>query len=119
MRGSRSVDLREQALAAFSGGMKRSQVCEVFGMHRTTLRRWHKRAEVDQLENRPRCGGPRQIKPEAEASLVRQLEATPDATLDEHVASWQQQTGQRVSRDTMRRAILRAGEGGWTRKKRA
>ena len=62
MKGSRSIDLREQAPAAFARGMKRSQVCDVFGMHRTTLRRWEKRVDMGQLENRPRCGGRRQIK---------------------------------------------------------
>ncbi len=41
----RSLDLREQALIALAGGMKRSQVCQVFGIHRTTLRRWQVRQE--------------------------------------------------------------------------
>jgi outer membrane protein assembly factor BamE (lipoprotein component of BamABCDE complex) len=31
----RFLDLREQALAALASGMKRSQVSQVFGIHRT------------------------------------------------------------------------------------
>jgi len=39
----RSLDLREQALRAFGQGLSRTQVCQVFGIHRTTLRRWQVR----------------------------------------------------------------------------
>ena len=119
MSKRRSVDLRQQAVAALKSGMKRSEVCRVFGIHRTTLYEWHKRAQQGSLEDRPVSGRPRQIQAQDEAALVQQLQATPDATLEEHVARWKEERGQRVSRATMARAILRLGPRGWTRKKRA
>ena len=97
--------------------MKRSELCRVFDIHRTTLSEWHQRAQQGSLENRPVSGSPRKIKAEAEAVLVQQLQATPDATLEEHVARWKEEQGQSVSRATMARAILRLGPRGWTRKK--
>ena len=118
MKKRRSVDMRQQALGALAEGLSRSEVCRAFGIHRSTLGRWGQRAAAGQLENRPACGGPRKIKSEQEAALVRQLEVTPDATLDEHVACWKEATGQMVSRDTMRRALLRLEPRGWTRKKK-
>lgn len=99
--------------------MSRSEVCRVFGIHRNTLRRWQQRAVPGvpgSLENRYGGGNPRKIGPAQEAALVRQLQAAPDATVDEHVAHWQEESGQQVSRSAMGRAVLRLG---WTRKKRA
>lgn len=102
-----------------AGGMSQGEASRVFGIHRTTLGRWHKRAAVGHLENRPSCGGPRRIKPEDEAALLLLLETAADATLEEHVQRWQEETGQHVSSSTMRRAILRLEPRPWTRKKRA
>lgn len=96
--------------------MSQNEASQLFGVHRTTLGRWRKRAAAGQLENRVACGGPRKIQAEAEAALLLFLQAAPDATLDEHAARWHQERGQRVSPSTMRRAILRLN---WTRKKRA
>lgn len=95
--------------------MSQAQASRVFGVHRTTLRRWSQRAATGTLENRAACGGPRKIQAEDGAALLVLLQATPDATLEEHVARWHQEQGQRVSASTMRRAILRLH---WTRKKR-
>ena len=119
MKKRRSVDLRIQALDAMAGGMSQSEASRVFGIHRTTLGRWHKRAAVGQLEDRPSCGGPRRIKLEDEAALLLLVQASSDATLEEHVRRWQEESGQRVSSSTMRRAILRLEARGWTRKKSA
>ena len=116
MKRWRSVDLREQALRAAEAGVGQQEVSRLFGIHRTTLGRWRKRAEQGRLENQALCGRSRLISGEPEAALLRQLEATPDATLEEHVARWQQEQGQIVSVSTMRRSILRLG---WTHKKRA
>jgi len=99
--------------------MSQGEASRVFGIHRTTLGRWHKRAAAGELENRPSCGGPRRIKPADEVALLLLLQVTPDATLEEHVRRWQEERGQRVSSSTMRRAILRLERRGWTRKKRA
>jgi len=47
--------------------------------------------------------------------LQPQLEAHPDATLEEHCRLWEAETGVKVSISTMSRAILRLR---WTRKKK-
>lgn len=112
----RSLDLRERALLALEGGMKRSQVCLVFGIHRNTLGRWHKRAQSGTLGNKPLLGAKRLLGLEEESLLLAQLQEHPDVTVDEHLRLWQQAGHKRVSRATLGRAILRAG---WTRKKRA
>ena len=99
--------------------MSQSEVCRVFGIHRNTLRLWRQRAEQEgthRLENRHGGGNPRKITLEQEAALARQLQGHPDATVDEHVVLWQEETGQRVSRSVMGREVLRLN---WTRKKRA
>lgn len=113
----RSQDLREQAIAARQKGMSRAQVCEVFGIHRTTLRRWEVLlAQAGALAPRPRRGRAPKLAPEHNTALLAQLRAHPDATLEEHARRWHQQTGQSLSRSTMARSILRLGH---TRKKRA
>jgi|SRR4051812_24073217 transposase len=114
-RSRRSVDLREQALAALATGMTQAQVCQVFGIHRSSLHRWIVRQHEGSLEDKVACGGPRKITVEQASLLVAQLQAHPDATLDEHKQFWHQQQGLVVSRATMARAIERVG---WTRKKR-
>jgi transposase len=88
----------------------------VFGIHRSTLGRWQKRVAQGSLENRYHGGNPRKIKPEQEAALLLQLQAAPDATLEEHAARWQEEQGQCISRSSMDRALARLN---WTRKKRA
>lgn len=112
----RSLDLRERALAALAGGMKRSQVCEVFGIHRTTLGRWQKRQKAGRLDDLARLGPKFVIEAGDEKHLVAQLQEHLDATIDEHLRLWQQAGHKSVSRATLGRAILRAR---WTRKKRA
>lgn len=116
MKKRRSVDLRQQALSSLGSGMSRSQVCLVLGIHRTTLREWQLRQEQGSLEDRRSPGRPRKIKREHEAALLVQLQATPDATLEEHASGWAKAGEQHLSRATMARAITRVG---WTRKKRA
>jgi len=110
------VDLRERAIAALEGGMKRSQVCQVFGIHRNTLRRWRKLAQNGTLENKPLPGLKRKLGPEDDVLLLTQLEEHADATIDEHLRLWQEGEHPPVSRATLGRAILRVQ---WTRKKRA
>ena len=62
----------------------------------------------------PRPGRSRRIGREAEAALVAQVRAAPDATLAEHCATWAASTGVGVSPATMSRALGRAG---WPLKK--
>ena len=94
--------------------MRRSQVCLVFGMHRTTLRRWQKRQEVGALAPLPPPGPAFVLGAQDEEHLAAQLQEHPDATVDEHLRLWQEAGHKRVSRATLGRAILRVK---WTRKK--
>jgi transposase len=96
--------------------MSRKQVCQVFGIHRTTLRRWQLRQAADTLAARPSPGAKRKLSPQDEERLVSQLETYPDDTVDQHLRRWQQEQEVLVSRATLGRAILRLN---WTRKKRA
>jgi transposase len=114
-KSRRSIDLRQQALSALDSGMTQSQVCQVFGIHRSSLHRWNKRRHEGSLENKVACGGPRKISGEQEPKLVAQLTAYPDATLEQHQQRWHTEQGQRVSSTTIARAIERMG---WPRKKR-
>ena len=94
-------------------------MCQLFGIHRNTLWSWQQRADQGSLENRYHGGNPRKIQPEQEAALLRQLQAAPEATLEEHAARWQEEQGQRISRSSMDRAIQRLKPLPWTHKKRA
>lgn len=102
-------------MAARAQGVSRSQVCLVFGIHRTTLRRWEVRHEqTGSVASSPRRGRVRLVGAAQEAALLTQLQGHPDATLEEHVRLWEQEQEQHLSRATMARALLRVK---WTRKK--
>jgi transposase len=111
-----STDLREKVVAAVARGMPRPSVSETFGVSSATIKRWVRLHRTGSVAPRPIPGRPPRLGAALDAGLRAQLQATPDATLAEHCATWEQATGQRVSLNTMHRAILRAG---WTRKKRA
>ncbi len=80
-----SEDLRIRVLAALDGEMSVAQVARTFQI----------------------SGRPRRIGPSAETRLRAQLNASPDATLPEHVSSWTHEQGASLSRWTMSRAIAR------------
>lgn len=110
----RSVDLRQQAVSAFEQGMAVTQVLTVFGVSRSSLYRWKERQRQDTLTDIPSQGGPRKITSEDEGKLLAQLQAFPDATIEQHRLRWQQEQHQTLSHPTMRRAIKRVN---WTYKK--
>jgi transposase len=92
-------------------------VCQIFGVHRTTLHRWEVRQQQEgHLKDKPCCGGPRKITGEQEPLFLAQLQAHPDATLQDHQVLWHQEQGHLVSSTTIARAMERLH---WTRKKRA
>ena len=111
-----SEDLRLRVLAAVDGGMPRGEVVRVFGVSLATIDRYLRlRRETGAIAPRPRRGPP-PIKTAALAgALPPRLEASPDATLEEHCAWYERASGVRVSTATMSRVIARAF--GWTRKK--
>ncbi len=113
-----SQDLRERLLAAVDRGMPRKEAVSAFGVSPATLKRWLRRrrqtgsvAPMRRPGMRPRIGASAGER----RALWRQLEARPEATLEEHRRLWERERGVRVSVATMSRAIRRLG---WTYKQR-
>jgi transposase len=111
-----SKDLRVRVLDAVDRGVPRRAVAARFQVSLRTIKRWlSRRRALGHLAVSPRPGAlPRKMGP-LRAGLLPQLEAQPDATLEEHCARWEQASGVRVSTATMSRVIT--GHFGWTRKK--
>jgi transposase len=103
-----SEDLRERVLAALDGGMSRAQAASTFQVSLSSIKRWRsQQAALGHLQPKRPPGRPRAIGPQAEDQLRAQLTATPDATLPEHVATWQRDQAVSLSRWTLSRAIAR------------
>jgi transposase len=110
-----SLDLRERIVAAVQSGQPQTVTARTYAVSLATVQRYVRLSRHDQLAPRPIPGRPRRIGPEHEDALRVQLEATPDATLAEHVDQWAANHGLRMDPTTMADAIARLG---WTRKKR-
>jgi len=111
-----SKDLRIRVLDALDRGTPRAAVVRLFGVSSPTITRWRRRRrETGSLAPSPRPGPPAVKMGPLRAGLGRQLEARPDATLEEHCREWERTNGTRVSTATMSRVIT--GHFGWTRKK--
>lgn len=112
-----SQDLRERVIRAVDQGASQKEAARIFGVSEPTIKRYLKRrSETGSLAPKTIPGRPkRKIGPLLEG-LRPQLEAHPDATLQEHCRLWEAGTGARVSSSTMGRAIQRLQ---WTRKKKS
>jgi len=111
-----SKDLRIRVLDALDRGTPRAEVVRLFGVSVATITRWRRRRrETGNLAPSPRLGPPAVKMGALRAGLLPQLEAQPDATLEEHCRAWERTRRVRVSTATMSRVI--AGHFGWTRKK--
>jgi transposase len=111
-----SEDLRARVLAAVDRGIPRAEVARVFQVSLPTIKRWlRRRRETGSLAPSPRPGAPAVKMAALRAGLLPQLQAAPDATLEEHCRRWEQAHRMRVSTATMSRVITR--HFGWTRKK--
>ena len=108
-------DLRERILYAVDQGKSRAEVIRVFGVSRASIKRYLKqRRETGSLLPKPIPGRPPKKLGLLRAKLQTQLEAYPDATLEEHCQRWEAQEGIKVSTATMSRAIQHLG---WARNK--
>ena len=112
-----SKDLRLKALAAIDRGVPRKEVQDLFGLSRSTIKRWLKRRRltgdvaIHEIPGRP------SVKGEALGEwLPEQLKRNPDLTLKEHCEAFEDETGVDVSEATMSRNIARL-PGGWPLKK--
>ena len=113
-----SKDLRVRVLDAVDRGVPRLEAAEQFQVSPRSIKRWlRRRRELGHLAVSPRPGAPARKMGPLRAGLRAQLEAHPDATLEEHCARWAEAHGTRVSTATMSRVIAR--DLGRTRKKRA
>lgn len=105
-----SADLRERLLGAIDAGIRQAEAARVFGVGESSIKRWRRRRQVTgSLVASPRPGRRRRIGQEAEAALLAQVQAAPDATLLEHCATWAATTGVSLSEATMSRALRRIG----------
>src|SRR5215467_1655691 len=111
-----SQDLRERVVKAVDKGLSRSEIVKLFGVSEATIKQYLRlRSETGNLAPKRIPGYPPRKLGELQKGLRPQLEAHPDATLEEHCRLWEAQTGVKVSTSTMRRAILRLR---WTWKKK-
>lgn len=111
-----SADLRQRVLRAVDQGQTQAEIAKTFAVSTATIKRYLKqRRETGHMLAKAIPGRPAKKGAALEAGLLTQLEAHPDATLEEHARLWQAEYGLLVSRDSIRRALARLG---WTRKKR-
>jgi transposase len=112
-----SKDLRLKALAAIDRGVPRREVQEIFGISRSTIKRWlNRRQKTGHVETMKIPGRP-SVKGEALREwLPEHLKGNPDLTLGEHCEAFEDETGIAVSEATMSRNIARL-PGGWPLKK--
>jgi transposase len=112
-----SKDLTLKALAALDRGVPRREVQDLFGVSRSTIKRWLKRRRltgdvaVHKIPGRPSVKGER-----LRGWLPTHLKRNPDLTLKEHCEAFEDETGLAVSEATMSRNIARL-PGGWPLKK--
>ena len=112
-----SKDLRLKALAAIDRGVPRREVQDLFGISRSTVKRWLKRRRLTGDVDVHRIPGRPSVKGEALREwLPEHLKSNPDLTLKEHCEVFEDQTGVAVSEATMNRNIARL-PGGWPLKK--
>ncbi len=114
-----SKDLRLRVLDAVDRGLPRAGIAELFGVSRSTIKRYVKRRrEGGDLEPKPSTGRKRRIlaTTEEKRALWKQLEENDEATLQRHCELWESTRGVRVSIATMSRTIRE--KLGWTLKKR-
>jgi transposase len=101
---------------AVDEGLSRSEIVKLFGVSEVTIKRYLRlRRETGSLAPKKIPGCPPRKVGALQKGLQPQLEAHPDATLEEHCRLWEAQTGVKVSISTMSHAIQRLK---WTRKKK-
>ena len=111
-----SQDLRHRILRAVDQGKPREEIIKMFAVSRATIKRYLKlRRETGEVKPKPIPGRPAKKGTALLAKLKPQLDAHPDATLEEHCRIWKITQGVQVSTATMSRAIQHLE---WTRKKK-
>ena len=103
-------------LRAVDQGQTRAEMVTTFQVSQATIGRYVKqRRELGHVKPKAIPGRPAKKRTPVEEKLLPQLQAHPDATVQEHCDLWQASGAEPVSRATMTRAIQGLN---WTRKKR-
>ena len=112
-----SKDLRLKVLSAIDRGIPRKEASDLFGVSRSTIKRWLKRRRLTGELNTYKIPGRPSVKGKALRQwLPDQLKSNPDLTLNEHCEAFEDESGVEVSEATMSRNIRRL-PGGWPLKK--
>ncbi len=110
-----SIDLRERIIESVESGTPREDVAKTYLVSLPTIERYVRlKRETGKLEPKPIVGRPSRKGAALHTGLSLQLQAHPDAYLEEHCRMWEERHGMKVSTATMSRAIKRLG---WTPKK--
>ncbi len=102
-----SIDLRERIVRAVRAGKAKGEVARLFDVNVSTVKRYLVRDAQRALAPKKSPGRPRRIPTAEQPDLAAQVEASPDATLEEHCAAWEKSHGVRLSVATMHRSIAR------------
>jgi transposase len=112
-----SKDLRLKTLAAIDRDIPRKEISELFGVSRSTIKRWLKRRHRTGNVNIHKIPGRPSVKGKALREwLPGHLKTNPDLTLKEHCETFEDESGAKVSEATMSRNIARL-PGEWPLKK--
>ena len=99
-----SKDLRLKALAAIDRGIPRKEVSELFGISRSTIKRWLKtRRQTGAVQMMKIPGSPSvKARPFTEGvAAPSQLQSNSDLTLKEHCEAFEEESAIEVSQATM------------------
>ena len=112
-----SKDLRLKVLSAIDRGIPRKEVQDLFGVSRSTIKRWLKRRRLTADVTIHKIPGRPSVKGKALRQwLPEQLNSNPDLTLSEHCEAFFDESSMEVSEATMWRNIRRL-PGEWPLKK--
>src|SRR5262249_62330627 len=110
-----SLDLRERIVQAVTSGQSKAAVARTFRVNLSTVKRYTaQHRTTGSLAPKQQARQPPRISSAQHPTLLAQLAAQPDATLEEHCATWAQTQSVRASVSTMWRARPRAA---WTPQK--
>jgi transposase len=101
-----SKDLRLKVLSAIGRGIPRKELQDLFGVSRSTIKRWlNRRRQTGNVDIHKIPGRPPKKGEALRQWLPEQLKSNPDLTLREHCEAFEDESGVEVSEATMSRNI--------------